>query len=214
MIRHTGGRSSLPGPTSTRSNSASRAMARAWGSGLIPSFAPSSPISSTSRARMRSLIRASSTAAMLASPLRFGTRRAAPAADSHQEAPPRGHRLHRPVGGRSSTESKDDPGADRPRTRDAGRVGTTKSLRSHFPIGLPWHHTRHMSSLWTPYGEQPVEPDRPDQPGAPGAGAPGGPGGAAPPPGYGGGGGEDAEPDPEEMREMLARLAATPVELI
>jgi hypothetical protein len=63
-----------------------------------------------------------------------------------------------------------------------------------------------MSSLWTPYGEQPVEPDRPDQPGDPG-----GPGaGDGPPPGYGPG----EEPDPEEMREMLARLAATPVELI
>ena len=39
---------------------------------------------------------------------------------------------------------------------------------------------------------------------------------AAPrPAGYGGGGGgEDEELDPEEMREMLARLAATPVELI
>ena len=69
-----------------------------------------------------------------------------------------------------------------------------------------------MSSLWTPYGEQPVEPDRPDQPGA---GAPGGPGGAAPPPGYGGGGGgEDEELDPEEMREMLARLAATTIFLV
>ena len=63
-----------------------------------------------------------------------------------------------------------------------------------------------MSSLWTPYGEQPVEPDRPDTPGAP-AGAHGG----APPPGYPGG---EEEIDPEEMREMLARLAATPVELI
>ena len=64
-----------------------------------------------------------------------------------------------------------------------------------------------MSSLWTPYGEQPVEPDRPDQPGAPGDPA----GGAGPPPGYGSG---EEELDPEEMREMLARLAATPVELI
>ena len=63
-----------------------------------------------------------------------------------------------------------------------------------------------MSSLWTPYGEQPVEPERPDQPGAPGD--PGGAGG--PPAGYG----PEDELDPEEMREMLARLAATPVELI
>ena len=66
-----------------------------------------------------------------------------------------------------------------------------------------------MSSLWTPYGEQPVEPDRPDQPAAPGA--PGDPaGGGGPPAGYG----PEDELDPEEMREMLARLAATPVELI
>lgn len=65
-----------------------------------------------------------------------------------------------------------------------------------------------MSSLWTPYGEQPVEPDRPG--GGPNpAGGPGGPG--APPEGY------DELPedlDPEQMREMLARLAATPVEMI
>jgi hypothetical protein len=62
-----------------------------------------------------------------------------------------------------------------------------------------------MSSLWTPYGEQPVEPDRPDQPGAPGD-----PAGGGPPGDYG----PEDELDPEEMREMLARLAATPVELI
>ena len=66
-----------------------------------------------------------------------------------------------------------------------------------------------MSSLWTPYGEQPVEPDRPGEGGPDPAGGPGGPG--APPEGY------DEIPediDPEQMREMLARLAATPVELI
>lgn len=61
-----------------------------------------------------------------------------------------------------------------------------------------------MSSLWTPYGEQPVEPEQP------GAGASGGPG-AGPPPGPDDLG-EDI--DPEQMREMLARLAATPVEMI
>jgi hypothetical protein len=64
-----------------------------------------------------------------------------------------------------------------------------------------------MSSLWTPYGEQPVEPDRPGAPG--GAGDP--QGGGGPPEGYAPG---EEELDPEEMREMLARLAATPVELI
>jgi hypothetical protein len=62
-----------------------------------------------------------------------------------------------------------------------------------------------MSSLWTPYGEQPVEPDRPDPPGAAAPGPEGAPPGASR--------GEE-ELDPEEMREMLARLAATPVELI
>jgi hypothetical protein len=62
-----------------------------------------------------------------------------------------------------------------------------------------------MSSLWTPYGEQPVEPDRSDGPGVPAGPEGGGP------PGYPGG---EEEIDPEEMREMLARLAATPVELI
>jgi hypothetical protein len=64
-----------------------------------------------------------------------------------------------------------------------------------------------MSSLWTPYGEQPVEPERSDTPGAPGAAGPQG----GPPPGTPGG---EEELDPEEMREMLARLASTPVELI
>lgn len=67
-----------------------------------------------------------------------------------------------------------------------------------------------MSSLWTPYGEQPVEPDRPGGGGPDPAGGPGGPGG--PPDGP-----YDELPediDPEQMREMLARLAATPVELI
>jgi hypothetical protein len=63
-----------------------------------------------------------------------------------------------------------------------------------------------MSSLWTPYGEQPVEPDQPNTSGA------ADPAGmqAAPPGAYPG----EEELDPEEMREMLARLAATPVELI
>jgi hypothetical protein len=56
-----------------------------------------------------------------------------------------------------------------------------------------------MSSLWTPYGEQPIEDDGPAT-GAPGAGeAPLDP---------------EAELDPEQMREMLARLASTPVEMI
>jgi hypothetical protein len=59
-----------------------------------------------------------------------------------------------------------------------------------------------VSSLWTPYGEEPVEPT--------GAGAP--PSGG-PPPGPGGQGGPD-EIDPEQMREMLTRLAETPVEAI
>ncbi len=68
-----------------------------------------------------------------------------------------------------------------------------------------------MSSLWTPYGEQPVEPDRPE-PGGPPSGGPGDPGGGGDP-GYDPG--TDPEDlDPEQMREMLARLAATPVEMI
>ena len=78
-----------------------------------------------------------------------------------------------------------------------------------------------MSSLWTPYGEQPVEPERPE------GGATPPPGGFGDPPGgrggVGGPGGPDddwgpdgpeGEIDPEQMREMLARLAATPVEAI
>ena len=63
-----------------------------------------------------------------------------------------------------------------------------------------------MSSLWTPYGEEPVPPAGPDQPPSPGGtgGPPGGPGDDSGQP----------ELDPEQMREMLARLAATPVEAI
>ncbi|MGZ6996413.1 MAG: hypothetical protein ACXVIM_14460 [Acidimicrobiia bacterium] len=60
-----------------------------------------------------------------------------------------------------------------------------------------------MSSLWTPYGEDPVPPA-----GASGPPASGGPGGQPP----SGGGPDDI--DPEQMREMLERLAATPVEAI
>ncbi len=71
-----------------------------------------------------------------------------------------------------------------------------------------------MSSLWTPYGEQPVEPDRPATTSAP-TDQP--PAGFAPSPeGFDGPGGEvnPEDIDPEQMREMLARLAATPVEMI
>lgn len=63
-----------------------------------------------------------------------------------------------------------------------------------------------MSSLWTPYGEEPVPPAGSDLPPSPGGsgGPPGGPGDDSGQP----------ELDPEQMREMLARLAATPVEAI
>ena len=70
-----------------------------------------------------------------------------------------------------------------------------------------------MSSLWTPYGEQPVEPD---QPGTPSAQSPPGTAGFGDPDDFGGPPYDDTgeEIDPEQMREMLARLAATPVEAI
>lgn len=63
-----------------------------------------------------------------------------------------------------------------------------------------------MSSLWTPYGEEPMPPSGADTPPSPG-GTGGGPGGP---------GDDQGQPelDPEQMREMLARLAATPVEAI
>jgi hypothetical protein len=64
-----------------------------------------------------------------------------------------------------------------------------------------------VSSLWTPYGEEPVPPAGAGSP-PPGSGTGGGPGGG--PPG-------DQSPediDPEQMREMLTRLAETPVEAI
>ena len=72
-----------------------------------------------------------------------------------------------------------------------------------------------MSSLWTPHGEQPIGPNQPGQssPGSPGS--PAGPPGAAYPDEFGGpDGAYDEEIDPEQMREMLARLASTPVEAI
>jgi hypothetical protein len=67
---------------------------------------------------------------------------------------------------------------------------------------MSWEDTR-VSSLWTPYGEEPVGPSGDAPPAAGGAGGPAGPGGDQPP-----------DIDPEQMREMLARLAATPVEAI
>src|ERR1700759_4982266 len=57
MIRQTGGEAC--GATSTRSRSAARAMARASGSGLMPTCSPSAETKRTSRARIRSLIRGS-----------------------------------------------------------------------------------------------------------------------------------------------------------
>jgi hypothetical protein len=63
-----------------------------------------------------------------------------------------------------------------------------------------------VSSLWTPYGEEPVPPAGSDSPPSPG-GTGGGSGGPPDDPGQ-------PELDPEQMREMLARLAATPVEAI
>ena len=59
-----------------------------------------------------------------------------------------------------------------------------------------------MSSLWTPYGEEPVPPA--------GAGSPPAGGGTGGPPGDG----SPEDIDPEQMREMLTRLAETPVEAI
>ena len=66
-----------------------------------------------------------------------------------------------------------------------------------------------MSSLWTPYGEDPVPPAGSGSP--PGGGPDGPPGGGGPGPGPGSG---PDDIDPEQMREMLTRLAETPVEAI
>ena len=68
-----------------------------------------------------------------------------------------------------------------------------------------------MSSLWTPYGEEPVPPAGAGSPPSSG-GTGGGPGG---PPGWRPGRRMPPEDiDPEQMREMLTRLAETPVEAI
>lgn len=56
-MRHTGG--FALSATSTRSRPSSRALDSASGRGLMPSWSPSGPMSRTSRARMRSLIRGS-----------------------------------------------------------------------------------------------------------------------------------------------------------
>ncbi len=64
-----------------------------------------------------------------------------------------------------------------------------------------------MSTLWTPYGEEPVPPAGSGSP--PQSGDTGGGAGGGPP--------DDQSPediDPEQMREMLTRLAETPVEAI
>lgn len=76
-----------------------------------------------------------------------------------------------------------------------------------------------MSSLWTPYGEQPIEPERPEGGAGPGTGPepPGNGPVSGAPAGVEPGQEWDGDPenlDPEQMREMLARLAATPVEMI
>jgi hypothetical protein len=66
-----------------------------------------------------------------------------------------------------------------------------------------------VSSLWTPYGEDPVPPTGSGSPPSGGGiGGPGGPGGGGP------GDGPPEDIDPEQMREMLTRLAETPVEAI
>lgn len=70
-----------------------------------------------------------------------------------------------------------------------------------------------MSSLWTPYGEEPVPPAGAGSP-PPGGGAGGGPGGPGGPPGGPPGDMAPEDIDPEQMREMLTRLAETPVEAI
>lgn len=72
-----------------------------------------------------------------------------------------------------------------------------------------------MSSLWTPHGEQPVGPNQPGPSSSPSPGSPpGGPGGGYPDEFGAPDGGDDEEISPEQMQEMLARLASTPVEAI
>jgi hypothetical protein len=66
-----------------------------------------------------------------------------------------------------------------------------------------------VSSLWTPYGEEPVPPAGAGTPPSGGGPPDGGPPGGGPP-----GGQSPEDIDPEQMREMLTRLAETPVEAI
>ena len=202
MIRQTGGFAF--GATSTRSSSCSRAIASAWGSGCTPSCSPSAAISSTSRARMRSLILASSAAAMLASPLTIGdppapSQTAVTSKRSVRRATWVGRREDDPDSAATHLGALSDPG---PRT-PAGwghrrRSACAPTSVSHFPTGLPCEDTR-VSSLWTPYGEEPVPPAGAGSP-PPGGGSGGGPGGPRRSPG---GPARPRTSIPEQMREML-----------
>src|SRR5688572_30081010 len=145
MILQTGG--SALAATSTRSRPTSRAAERASGRGFTPSCDPSAPIRRTWRARMRSLMRASSVA-IAASPLRAGpsTRigggRFLAVCGS----------VHRHTGMRRTGIG--------PGTTSSTRWGPAlRACRSHFRFQLRCKDTS-VSGLWTPGGGEP-EPEAP-----------------------------------------------------
>src|SRR5689334_1782243 len=220
MIRHTGG--FALGATSTRSRSCSRAVCSACGSGFTPSRSPFSPTRNTSRARIRSLILASVTAAMSASPLSLGIRLPQRTGGGHGKRPP----LERPVTPAGEQRTR-HPVAPMPSRRAwcrwiaprGGRVGKNRTETPACGAEGRVPPTSHVdcriedtsvSSLWTPYGEHQPEPGDEgagggrvpfDAPGATGPGR-GEPGVASM---------DEAEADEAEVRAAMARLAATPV---
>src|SRR5262245_30758071 len=199
MIRHTGGLAL--GATSTRSSSRARAAARASGRFTTPSCSPASPMSRTSRARIRSFVLGSSVA-MSAPRLQMGD---AGLDATMADAGSVRHGAGTTIPGVAST----DPGSgtgDRP-----GGSGHAGCSASHIRLSGAWCsrcEDTSVSSLWTPSGEHRPEGEDP----ATGP-APGDPGGAAerasaagvPPDAA-----SEAEMQ-EELRRVRAELAHTPV---
>src|SRR5471032_2792299 len=127
MMRQTGGEAC--GATSTRSRSAARAIARASGSGLMPTCSPSAETSRTSRARMRSLIRGSLVTGVGMAPL-----------------------LGLIGSGPTTTPQRGGSGA-RTRRTWGGRVGPHTQGVARFPVRLSSVGYPDVADSWIPDGE-------------------------------------------------------------